>query len=124
MAVVVEAAHFFKKRELHMGRQARWLGGDQGGGPEHPQGGGPDPLGQNGRAARPTPLAKVLAALAALADVVVVSPAVAAVRNTRARLLKSSGCSLFPFLFVLLSAIVCFPIPNFSLLISAIDIHF
>jgi hypothetical protein len=55
---------------------------------------------------------KVLAALAVLADAVVVSPAVVAVRNTRTRLLKSSGRSLFPFLFVLLSAIVCFPIPN------------
>ncbi len=41
------------------------------------------------------------------------SPAVVAVRNTRARLLKSLRRSLFPLIFVLLSAIVCFPIPDF-----------
>ncbi len=56
---------------------------------------------------------KVLAALAALADAVVVSPAVVAVRNTRARLLKSLRRFLFPFLLVHLSATVCYSIPNF-----------
>ena len=52
-------------------------------------------------------IGEVLAALAALADAVVVSPAVVVVRNTRARLLKSSGRSLFLFSFVNLFVFFC-----------------